>query len=134
MKSEPSGEHPDKRPWNIYISRLNNTNPQDAIDLVSLCNQAIATSGDYLQNWVVEDEQTFEKITYFHIIDPTTLRPLIATPQSVASASVLASSCAFADGLATAAMMFSSAEDAVKWAEEIKMQFPELSFWIVSRS
>ena len=80
-----SGEHPDKRPWNIYISRLNNTNPQDAIDLVSLCNQAIATSGELSANCrLLEDETTFEKITYFHIIDPTTLRPLIATPQSVA--------------------------------------------------
>lgn len=129
-----SGMHPDQRAWNIFISHLGNTNPEDAIAIVSLHDQAIATSGDYLQNWCIDDEGKSEKTTFFHIMDPATLQPLIATSQSVASASVLASSCAFADGLATAAMMFSSIEEAQAWSDELKTQFPELAFWIVSRS
>lgn len=129
-----SGEHPDKRPWNIFISHLGNTNPQEAIAIVSLHDQAIATSGDYLQNWKIKGEgDKAEEISFFHIIDPATLQPCIATQYSVASASVLASSCAFADGLATAAMMFSNVQEAQAWSEHIKKQFPELSFWIVSR-
>ena len=128
-----SGEHPDKRPWTIFISDLGNINPENALAIVNLQNQAIATSGDYLQNWLVSGEGD-QMITYFHVIDPATLQPRMATLQSVASASVLASSCAFADGLATAAMMFSSVEEAQVWADKLKKQFPELSFWLVSRS
>lgn len=129
-----SGEHPDKRPWTIFISRFGNTNPEKAIAVLSLRGQAIATSGDYLQNWQIESEgKAQEKISYFHVIDPVALQPRIATQQSIASASVLASTCAMADGLATAAMMFSSIQEAQEWADQMKMQIPELSFWIVSR-
>lgn len=129
-----SGEHPDKRPWNIFISHLGNTNPEEAIAILSLRDEAIATSGDYLQNWTIKGEgNEAEEISFFHIIDPAALQPCIATPYSIASASVLASSCAFADGLATAAMMFPNIQQAQAWAERIKKQFPELSFWIVSR-
>lgn len=122
-----SGQHPDQRPWKIFISRLGNNSPDDAIDILTLNNQAIATSGDYLQNWQVGAE------SYFHILDPVTLQPLKIRPDSVASASVLAPSCAVADGLATALMMFENAEKAQKWAEKLKEIDPELSFWIISR-
>ena len=46
-----SGRHPDKRPWNIFISRLGNSNPSLAIATIALRDQAIATSGDYMQFW-----------------------------------------------------------------------------------
>lgn len=123
-----SGQHPDNRPWNIFISRLGDSNPEHAIDTLSLKDQAIATSGDYLQNWDVKPT------TYFHIFDPKTYRPLEITQHSVASASVLAPTCMLADGLATVAMMFPNIEEAQAWAERVKEQLPETQFWLVSRS
>jgi thiamine biosynthesis lipoprotein len=126
-----SGQHPDSRPWTIYISRLWDDNPENAIAKVYLENQAIATSGDYFQNWSVWTER--DTVTYFHIFDPHTLRPLEANQKSIASASVVAGNCAFADGLATAAMMFPTIYEAEQWASEIKERFPEISIWLISR-
>lgn len=131
-----SGQHPDLRPWRIFISRLGDTNPDSAIATLDLVNQAIATSGDYLQYWSVDIENTQENAatkpkTYFHIFDPHTYRPLEITPRSIASASVLAPTCLLADGLATAAMMFPSQAEAEAWLEEIKQKFfPSLEFWL----
>lgn len=122
-----TGLHPEGRPWTIYISRLGDNDPSHAIATIFLDSQAVATSGDYLQNWTVLGN------TYFHIFDPRTLRPLQATHASIASVSVVAPTCALADGLATAAMMFSSINEAKTWAEQIKEQSPEISFWFVSR-
>ena len=183
------GEHPQKRPWMIFISRLGDANPEQAIAIVPLSDQAIATSGDYLQNWSIKPIKTrvldkqcslFERdflsglkifstpiagvlqarknfseqeekileeahclsktrvrseedIIYYHIIDPVTLAPRISTKKSVASASVLAPSCAFADGLATAAMMFSNVQEAEQWSDRLKKFYPEIKFWLISR-
>lgn len=123
-----TGQHPDGRPWNIFISRLDNTDPEQAIAHVSLHDQAIATSGDYLQFWTVGDKR------YFHIIDPATHAPLVATATSVASASVLAPTCVLADGLATGLMTFSTVAEAQQWAEKIRVQNPDIAFWVVSRT
>lgn len=125
------GTHPEGRPWIIFIARLNDTDPEHAVATVELNNQAIATSGDYLQNWSLHEEKN--KTTYFHIFDPVEMRPLSVKNGSVASASVLAKSCAFADGLATAAMMFPSVDETQQWADNIMQQYPELQFWIVTR-
>ena len=96
-----AGKHPEGRAWNIFISRLGQT-----VDTLNLNDQAIASSGDYLQNW------TIDSITYCHIIDPRHLRPL--QNGSITSASVLAPTCALADGLATAAMLFDTIEEGKK--------------------
>jgi FAD:protein FMN transferase len=122
-----AGNHPQGRLWTIFISRLGDTDPDNAIATVPLMDQAIATSGDYLQNWTVDQK------TYFHIFDPATLRPLEATPTSIASASVAASNCALADGLATIAMMFPTVAEAQAWADTIKEKYPETTFWIEKR-
>lgn len=122
-----AGKHPEGRPWQIFISRLGDTNPHNAIAILSLDNQAIATSGDYLQYWQVNNE------TYFHVFDPSTLRPLKMHSNSVASASVLAPTCAWADALATAAMLFPSLEEAKAWAQKRQEEQPELSFWLIAR-
>lgn len=127
-----SGQHPDKRPWKIFISRMGDADPKNAIDVLSLTDQAIATSGDYLQFWIVKGPGN-ENVTYFHIMDPRTLHPLISAPASVASASVLAPTCLLADGLATAVMMFDSVEEAQAWAETIRRELPKTRFWIASR-
>ena len=91
----------------------------------------IATSGDYLQNWTISEG--VGRTTYFHIFDPETLRPLAVGKDSVASASVLAKSCAFADGLATAAMMFAGALEAEEWAASVTERYPGTQLWIVAR-
>ena len=94
------GHHPQGRPWKVGIHGL------DAIDLTEC---AIATSGTYIQNW------TIDGISYTHIIDPRTCEPLQASP--ISSVSVIASSCAEADALATALMLFPSIVDAQNWAD-----------------
>jgi FAD:protein FMN transferase len=130
------GHHPDNRPWTVYISRLGDNNPAHAIATLTLTNQGVATSGDYLQNWSIQVKEADKKkktITYFHIFDPKKLQPLEATHHSIASVTVTAHTCSFADGLATAAMLFPSIEEAEKWAKEIKVQFPDTGFWLVTR-
>ncbi len=127
------GQHPENRPWTIFIGGLTSEDPDDAIDTLYLNNAAIATSGDYLQNWSVPAAGPDNKTTYFHIFDPKTLSPLVTTAHSIASASVMCGSCALADGLSTSAMLFPNVEAAEKWAEKIRQQIPEVSFWIVSR-
>lgn len=129
-----SGNHPDNRPWNIYISSLGDADPKNAIAYVPLRDEAIATSGDYLQNWTVHSPGVgCQSTSYCHIIDPWTFMPLKIEKNTIASASVLAPSCVLADGLATAAMMFPSVADAKEWSELIKEKSPHLSFWFVVR-
>jgi len=126
------GEHPAKRPWRIFISSLGDNDPKNAIDFVMLSSgQAIATSGDYLQNWTIKDND--HETTYFHIIDSKTGRSLISTSGSIASASIKVPSCALADGLATAAMMFSNKEEAFAWLDQLKEKYPTICYWIVKR-
>ena len=64
--------------------------------IISLDNQALATSGDYRNYFECEGE------LYSHMIDPTTGYPTI---NNVASASVTAPNCMIADALATALMV-----------------------------
>lgn len=98
------GRHPEKRPWKIAIHGIEET--------LTLKDMAIATSGNYLQNWL-ENGKSFT-----HIVDPKTKRPLEITSNSINSVSVLADSCFEADALATALMLFEAKEQAEKWAKE----------------
>ncbi|MBA3815087.1 MAG: FAD:protein FMN transferase, partial [Parachlamydiaceae bacterium] len=131
------GQHPEKRPWTVFVSRLGNTDPSQAIAVLAINNSSIATSGDYLQNWTINSHVSLlnenNATTFFHIFDPKTLRPLESSLTSIASASVTAPSCAFADGLATTAMMFPTLGEAEVWANTIKEKYPEISFWLVNR-
>ncbi len=115
-----SGKHPEGRPWRISIRRPG----AGSICTLELKDQAIATSGDYLQNWTVAG------VTYTHILDPRTGVPLVG---SIASTSVVAPTVMEADVLATALMLFGSREEAQEWAEQMRIEAPELHFWIVSR-
>jgi thiamine biosynthesis lipoprotein len=125
------GQHPAHRPWKVFITKLGDTDPAHAVATVTLENQALATSGDYMQNWTVHSQN--RQITYFHIINPATYRPLEITPKSIASASTLAPTCAFADALATAAMLFETPEEANKWIAKIQDKYPAIQFWLFTR-
>jgi len=95
------GHHPERRPWKIGIHGLS---------AVELIDTAIATSGSYIQNW------TIATVNYTHIIDPRTQQPVQNAP--ISSVSVFAATCAKADALATAFMLFPSKNAAEEWASE----------------
>lgn len=118
-----SGNHPENRPWNVFITRLGDSNPENAIGTVCLSNNSIATSGDYLQQWTVNS------VTYTHIINPHTHTPLIASHTSIASVTVMSQSCMEADVLATTAMLLETVPEAEEWL----LQFPSTKFWVYSR-
>lgn len=124
------GRHPQGRPWKIFITGFGNTDPAYAIDQLTLENLAIATSGDYEQCWNIVDGK--HKICLFHIIDPKTGRFLERRNERVASASIVAPSCAIADGLATAALCFETKSQAEEWVKELSKQM-SLKYWFISR-
>ena len=137
------GEHPDNRPWAVYISKLGDSSPENAVEKVSLNNVAIATSGDYYQNWTVVDDSHYSEkndlpnapasTTYYHIMNPKKGEPFTSGKNKIASVTIMTKTCELADALATTAMMFDSKEEAQKWLEETQKLIPETSFWIISR-
>lgn len=130
-----TGQHPQNRPWQIFISNLGDPNPENAIDILNISNHAIAASGDYWQYWIVSDEgePPSNKDIYTHIVDPLSKKALKISATSIASVNVLSSNCALADALATATMLFPSKSEASVWAEFIMKKKPETTFWIISR-
>lgn len=127
-----NGHHSDLRPWTIYISNLGDTNPEHAIDTIQLSNQAVATSGDYLQQWIYKERD--KEIAYSHIINPKTCQPIIATDRNICSATVIANSCVEADALATALMLFVTIEEASEWFQQLQINQPELICWLLKRN
>jgi thiamine biosynthesis lipoprotein len=94
-----SGTSKNGKLWRIGINR-----PQtdaafdDVYKVVDLHNKAFATSGDYRNFFVVDG------LRYSHIIDPRTGYPI---SNGVVSVTIIADTCTFADGLATAIMVMS---------------------------
>ncbi len=126
------GFHPSRRPWQVYISQLDNPDPSQAIAHLELTNRALATSGDYYQYWTVLTA-TGEEKAYCHIFNPLTLEPLEIKPGSVASASLLALDCVTADALAKVLMLFDTIEEAQAWLKTLQQQHPYLACWIATR-
>jgi thiamine biosynthesis lipoprotein len=92
-----AGVRADGKNWRVGINRPQ----QDAAfnevyKAVSIANQAFATSGDYRNFFEIGG------VRYSHVIDPRTGYPV---SNSVVSVSIIADSCALADGLATAIMV-----------------------------
>jgi thiamine biosynthesis lipoprotein len=89
------GLRPDGEPWAVAIEA-----PDPEIrkphSILSLQNEAVATSGDY-RHWVTVKGQRFS-----HTMDPRRGAPLKSSPASV---TVVAPTCAVADGWATALMV-----------------------------
>lgn len=130
-----TGKHPHNRPWHIFISRFQNTNSEDAIAHIDLEDEAIATSGDYLQNWTVGKDQVAKQVakTYFHIVNPKTGYLAEIKENSIASTSVVAKSCLVADALATTLMLFNDSDEATDWIEGVNEHYDGIKVWIVTR-
>ena len=92
-----SGYSKDGKLWRIGINRPQADAAFDEVyKIVNLYNRAFATSGDYRNFFVVDG------IRYAHIIDPRTGYPIA---NYVVSVTIIADTCTFADGLATAIMV-----------------------------
>jgi thiamine biosynthesis lipoprotein len=88
-----SGRKAGGEPWRIGIANPRPEHPESMVS-VALSNQAVATSGDYMQAYTPDRK-------FHHIIDPRTG----FSPPELASATIIAPTVAMADGLATAAMV-----------------------------
>lgn len=122
-----AGKHPEGRSWTVFISRLGDPNPANAIATIELKDQAVATSGDYLQQWSVGTT------TYSHIIDPYAHSPIQVGAHKIASVTVVAPNCTLADALATSLMLFDTAAEAQQWAQKLQDNNPDISVWILTR-
>lgn len=120
------GEHPEGRPWRVMIPANAFANAP-----LELKEGAIATSGDYLQNWQVAGKD--KVMTYSHIIDPTTLTPLKLLSGSISSVSVFAPSCQISDVLATSAMFLEDTAKLSDWIQKVKAHYPKSHFWVLRR-
>lgn len=98
------GSNPDGNPWKVGINQpaLNGRDGKTG-KTISLTNRSLATSGHSQRTFMVEGQR------YSHILNPKTGRPVST---DIASATVLAPSCALADGLATLALILD--EDAMQ--------------------
>jgi FAD:protein FMN transferase len=123
------GKHPQGRNWAVYISNLDDLDPEHALAYVPLQDQAIATSGDYMQQWRLVNCDA----TYFHVFNPKTLKPQKITNTSIASASVLTKDCVTADALATWLLMCKDLEEAKAIAQKLEKIFPDSAYWLISR-
>lgn len=106
------GGHPANRPWRVLVRGKEELS-------IDLTDGALATSGTYEQNY---DGKT-------HIIDPRSGNAL-SVEHPITSVTVKAPSCALADALATAMMVFDTPEQALAFAEKLKMSLPEITVWI----
>jgi len=95
-------------PWRVGVENPASQGGQSAILALPLENQAVATSGDYRNFFVLDGKR------YSHILDARRGRPI---HNQIASATVIADSVMLADGWATALMTVGS-ERAVEIADE----------------
>jgi len=92
-----SGVKNDGQCWKIGVNRPQKEAAYDDIyQIIRLKDKAFATSGDYRKFFEVKGKR------YSHILDPKTGYPVA---NSVVSVSIIANTCAYADGLATAVMV-----------------------------
>jgi len=92
-----AGHRKDDTRWRIGINRPRADAAFDEVyKVVEIHNQAFATSGDYRNFFEVDG------IRYSHVIDPRSGYPI---SNGVAGVSIVADTCTFADGLATAIMV-----------------------------
>lgn len=107
------GHHPETGDWLIPINPALTIN-HHSMAPIPLRNSALSTSG------------------HVPIIDPLTASPTEKTDFAVAYAAVIAPTCALADALSTAALLFPTRKEAEKWAQEVVELYPDVRFWILS--
>ena len=92
-----AGNRKDGKLWRIGINRPQTDAAFDEVyKVVELYDRAFATSGDYRNFFMAAG------IRYAHIIDPRTGYPI---SNGTVSVTIIADTCSFADGLATAIMV-----------------------------
>ncbi|MCP4371540.1 MAG: FAD:protein FMN transferase [Deltaproteobacteria bacterium] len=92
-----SGVKKDGQCWKIGVNKPRKEAAYNEIyKIVTLKDKAFATSGDYRKFFEVNGKR------YSHILDPKTGYPVA---NGVVSVSIIADTCIFADGLATAVMV-----------------------------
>lgn len=92
-----AGLRSDGQRWRVGINRpVKEAAFNEVYKVVSITNQAFATSGDYRNFFEING------VRYSHVIDPRTGYPV---SNGVVSVSIMASNCTLADGLATAIMV-----------------------------
>ncbi len=101
-----AGMNPDEQPWQIGVQQPDAAGPQAKL-VLSLSDQSVATSGDYL-NFYIEDGQR-----YSHILDPRTGYPVF---HQTASVTVVAETTTLADVWATTLLVLGE-EQGIKLAE-----------------
>lgn len=133
-ESRATGHQPNGNQWIVSI----NPSLQQAghpLTPIPLHNAAIAVSGEFTtKGWILPAEAApdHQVHRYFPLIDPLTAQPLEQTPYSIAAVAVIAPTCALADALAKAAMIFPTRKEAESWAQEVVQLYPDVSFWILS--
>lgn len=107
------GVKPSLAPWRVGLQTpLANRKSGEYFRILAVSNVAVATSGSYLNYWT--DGVTGRR--YSHLMDPRTGDPTIS---SVISATVIATDCAKADGLATA-LTIMEAEQGLQMIEQLE--------------
>ncbi len=92
-----AGQRRDKRAWRVGINQPRKAAAMHAVHkVIDLQNKALATSGDYRNFFEIDGRR------YSHVLDPKTGYPV---SNGVVSVSIVADTCTFADGLATAVMV-----------------------------
>jgi len=92
-----SGLRKDGGCWRIGVnSPRKDALYDEAYKVVTLKDKAFATSGDYRNFFEIDEKR------YSHVLDPKTGHPVA---NGVVSVSIIADTCVFADGLATAVMV-----------------------------
>ncbi|MBN2423963.1 MAG: FAD:protein FMN transferase [Calditrichaceae bacterium] len=109
------------QPWKLGIDRPEfGAVPGQHIEaVISIGNQAVATSGDY-RNYFIDKDSVF-----CHTIDPVSGKPII---NGVASVTVVAPDCALADAMATAIMVM-GVDRSLAWVESN----PDVECFIITR-
>ena len=99
------GLQPEGAAWTVAVERPDHA-AREPHAIVALQDAAIATSGDY-RHWVDVGKRRLS-----HTMDPARGAPLLASPASPASVTVVAATCMLADAWATALMVLGSATGA----------------------
>jgi FAD:protein FMN transferase len=125
------GGHPDGRPWRVGVK--NPKNQDEILTIMHLYNGSVATSGDYQQCWIADDNGKIKQ--FFHIFDKATLAPCECSEKSLASATVQHESCMVADAIASILLAIGDKEEAESFFEDtILPRFPSASCYLISHS